>query len=232
LKNKYWKIFLLSFTAILIVIAFIYKNYLHTLVPFSSSNYKIRGIDISHYNQIYNWDLVKSKNSFCIMKATEGNTINDRRFKASWDISKKLNITRGAYHFFKSNSSASVQFENYRNSVKLVANDLPPILDVENADINMKDVNLWLEMAEKYYGVKPIIYSSYYFFVRYMKGKVNNYPVWLYYNTKYKLRPAFDTNEVLFLQYSQHGKANGIYGDVDLDLFLGDTEKFKQLLIK
>jgi lysozyme len=206
LKNKYWKIFLLSFTAILIVIAFIYKNYLHTLVPFSSSNYKIRGIDISHYNQIYNWDLVKSKNSFCIMKATEGNTINDRRFKASWDISKKLNITRGAYHFFKSNSSASVQFENYRNSVKLVANDLPPILDVENADINMKDVNLWLEMAEKYYGVKPIIYSSYYFFVRYMKGKVNNYPVWLYYNTKYKLRPAFDTNEVFFYNIVNMGK--------------------------
>jgi GH25 family lysozyme M1 (1,4-beta-N-acetylmuramidase) len=65
-----------------------------------------------------------------------------------------------------------------------------------------------------------------------MKGKVNNYPVWLYYNTKYKLRPAFDANEVLFLQYSQHGKVNGIYGDVDLDLFLGDSEKFKQLLIK
>lgn len=166
------------------------------------------------------------------MKATEGNTINDRRFNNSWDISKKLNITRGAYHFFKSNSSAAVQFENYRNSVKLVTNDLPPILDVENADIDMKDVNIWLEMAEKYYGVKPIIYSSYYFFVRYMKGKVNNYPVWLYYNTKYKLRPAFDANEVLFLQYSQHGKVNGIYGDVDLDLFLGDSEKFKQLLIK
>jgi GH25 family lysozyme M1 (1,4-beta-N-acetylmuramidase) len=54
----------------------------------------------------------------------------------------------------------------------------------------------------------------------------------LYYNTRYKLRPAFDSNEVLFLQYSQHGEVNGIYGDVDLDLFLGNNEKFKQLLIK
>jgi len=65
-----------------------------------------------------------------------------------------------------------------------------------------------------------------------MKGSVNNYPVWLYYNTRYKLRPAFDSNEVLFLQYSQRGEVNGIYGDVDLDLFLGNNEKFKQLLIK
>ena len=62
-----------------------------------------------------------------------------------------------------------------------------------------------------------------------MQGKVNNYPVWLYYNTRYKLRPKFESNEVLFLQYSQHGKVNGINGDVDLDLFLGDKESFNKI---
>ncbi len=166
------------------------------------------------------------------MKATEGNRINDPIFINSWMVAKKVNLIRGAYHFFKATSSGEVQFENYRNSVKLNANDLPPILDVEDEDIDMRQVNIWLELAEKYYGAKPIIYSSYYFFKRNMLGKVNNYPVWLYFNTRYKLRPKFESNDCVFLQYSQHGKTIGINGEVDLDLFLGDNEKFKQLLIK
>ena len=109
---------------------------------------------------------------------------------------------------------------------------MPPILDVEDDNIDMDQVNKWLSLAENYYGVKPIIYASNNYYVRYMQGKVNNYPVWLYFNTRYKLRPKFESNEVLFLQYSQHGKVNGINGDVDLDLFLGDKESFNKLLIK
>jgi lysozyme len=232
LKSKYWKLISIGFILVLVLILFFYKNYFNSLVPFISSNYKIRGIDISHHNQVYDWDLVKSKNTFCIMKATEGNKMNDPKFNNSWKIAKNINLTRGAYHFFKSNSSAELQFENYRNSVKLTTNDMPPILDVEDDNIDMDQVNKWLSLAENYYGVKPIIYASNNYYIRYMQGKVNNYPVWLYFNTRYKLRPKFESNEVLFLQYSQHGKVNGINGDVDLDLFLGDKESFNKLLIK
>ena len=84
------------------------------------------------------------------MKATEGIKINDKKFPSCWSIAKNIKLTRGAYHFFKSNSSAEVQFENYRNSVTLNTNDLPPILDVEDDDIDMQKVNIWLKLAEKY----------------------------------------------------------------------------------
>jgi lysozyme len=230
--KKNWKILIIIFIILTLMFTYLYLNYFNNLVSFKSENYKIRGIDISHYNDVENWELVKSKNNFCIMKATEGIKINDKKFPSCWSIAKNIKLTRGAYHFFKSNSSAEVQFENYRNSVTLNTNDLPPILDVEDDDIDMQKVNIWLKLAEKYYGVKPIIYSSYYYFKRNMLGKVNDYPVWLYFNTKYHLRPKFDKNEVLFLQYNQHGKVEGINGEVDLDVFLGDEEKLKQILIK
>ena len=166
------------------------------------------------------------------MKATQNDNYFDTTFKKNWEASHKVNLIRGAYHFFSPKFSAESQFENYKRNVKLVSNDLPPILDVEWMSVDMNEVKKWLILAENYYGVKPIIYSSYTFYLAFMKGKFDNYPLWLFVNGNLKMRPNFSKNECIILQYNQGGKVEGIKGDVDLDVFIGNEEQFKKLLIK
>jgi len=223
------KNFIIALSILLIpLIIFIF----YSVSPFDINKYPIRGIDISHHNNIYNWSLLKTGNSFCIMKASEGKSFDDNKFNYNWQMAKNNQLTRGAYHFFTPNISAEKQFENFKNSVKLKSGDLPPILDVELKKSNINEVNKWLKLAEKFYGVKPILYSDYYFFMNYMFGKVDNYPLWLVNDYKIKITPHFLNYDCVFLQYNQSGKVNGIIGPVDLDVFLGDKQDFEDLLIK
>ncbi len=229
LHKPYLKIIMIVTISMVVIgtILFIYNFELFIL-----RDYKIRGIDISHYQKSVNWKLVKQKNDFCILKATQGSSYIDPTFRTYWNNAQKNNIKTGAYHYFSPNISASKQFENFKNNVKLGTNDLPPILDVEEKEVNIDEVNKWLKMAEDYYGVKPIIYSSYTFFQVFMNRKVEKYPLWLYINHKFRLRPVIREYDCKLLQYNQYGKVNGIPGDVDLDVFLGNNEEFNKMLIK
>jgi lysozyme len=234
-----WVIIMIgSFLTIMVVLFILLKfnipffSFKDDLVTFDKSLYKIKGFDISHHKEIFSWNATKKDNRFCIMKATQGNYFPDPEFYNNWDQSHKMKLTSGAYHYFMPKISAEKQFEYYKNRVKLRPNDLPPILDVEEPGTNMLEVNKWLTLAEKYYGVKPIIYSGYIYFHDNMNGKVNNYPVWLSYKVINNKIPKLKYNQFLFLQYNNPGKVNGIEGKVDLDVFLGDEEKFKQILVK
>jgi lysozyme len=225
---KLKSIFIAIILILIIVISYIY----YSLTPFNISKYTIRGIDISHYNDIYNWKLLSKGIAFTFIKASEGSRTDDNKFNQHWEMAGKMKLTRGAYHFFSPQIPAEKQFEFFKSKVKLKAGDLPPVLDVEKANTNMNEVNKWLELAEKHYGVKPIVYSDYVYFMTFMKGKVDDYPLWLVFNYKYKVIPHFYNYDCVFLQYNQAGKVNGINGDVDLDVFLGDRKEFNQLLIK
>ena len=165
------------------------------------------------------------------MKATEGSKFSDGKFNSYWVKSKQNGMTRGAYHFFSPYVSAEKQFENFKRHVKLEKNDLPPILDVELKNCNIDEVNKWLKLAENYYGVKPIVYSDYFFFKLLMERKLDNYPLWLHINKKFDVKPSFNNFDCVIWQYNQYGKINGINGNVDLNTFLGNSEDFKNLLI-
>lgn len=199
--------------------------------PSTKSDFTISGIDISHHNKIYNWSELKKQIKFCIIKASEGNSFVDPKFNSNWKNCKKNKIICGAYHFFSPGISAEKQFINYKKHVKLVSKDLPPILDVELKNCDMNEVNKWLELAEKYYGVKPIIYTEYFYFKLNMEGKIKNYPLWLYFNKKFGLKPSYNNLNCYFWQYNQKGRIKGINGDVDLDVFLSNSETFNKILI-
>lgn len=221
---------ILVIISILVIPVVIARN-LIDLSPSTSSDFKVKGIDISHHNRVYNWNKVGKQNDFCIMKATEGSGFVDGKFNTYWNNTKQSGMYRGAYHFFSPGISAEKQFENFRRHVKLGKNDLPPILDVELKNCNIDEVNKWLKLAENYYGVKPIVYSDYFFFKLFMERKLDNYPLWLHMNKKYSVKPSFNNFDCVIWQYNQYGKINGINGNVDLNTFLGDSEKFKELLI-
>ena len=199
----------------------------------STSSFEMKGIDISHHNSISNWRSLNNQVGFCIIKATEGSKYKDPMFNSNWKSSKKNNLVRGAYHFFKPGVSGAKQFENFKNTVKLVSGDLPPVLDVELKECDINEIKIFLELAEKHYGVTPIVYSDYLFFKVFLDGKIDTkYPLWIYIDESYSLKPSFNEYNCVLWQYSHNGVVNGVDGEVDLDSFIGDSLSFESLKIK
>lgn len=199
----------------------------------NEKSFTMKGIDISHHNKITDWSEVKKNVDFCFIKATEGARFKDNKFNKNWSATKKQNISRGAYHFFTPGVSAEKQFANFKSSVKLLPGDLPPVLDVELKGADMNEVNKWLKLATEYYGVKPIVYTEFVFFKVFMDGKLNtDYPLWIYLNKNFRVKPSFNNYNCVIWQYNQKGKVEGIKGDVDLDSFICDSQEFKSLMVK
>ena len=80
------------------------------------SDKQIKGIDISHYQTVTDWDAVSDQVDFVIIKATEGATWKDAKFNKYWQKSKQRKISRGANHFFSPNVAAEKQFKNLKKS--------------------------------------------------------------------------------------------------------------------
>ncbi len=203
--------------------------------------YEVRGIDISHYQQKIDWaklqeaELAGYPLSFVINKATEGLTVKDINFKDNFSKARRLHIITGAYHFFIPGSDAKRQAEYYINNVKLQRGDLPPILDVEKlggltSEQLQSDVLTWLEIVEKHYGVRPIIYTGYDFKKKYLNTEqLNQYPLWI--ARYYKDELGYDSDWCMW-QYTDIGKVDGIKGNVDCNVFNGTMHQLHMLCIK
>jgi lysozyme len=239
-------------TAIAAAIFFGYLAFLWAATPGPSSvryrefgisipvNYEIHGIDVSRYQQSISWKLVKEmkvKNirlGFVFIKATEGSNLVDPYFKRNWNKAKEAGITRGAYHFFNPRKDGRTQAKSFINAVKIESGDLPPVLDIEKgwnvpkAKIQ-QEVKAWLDAVEAAYGVKPILYTYVTFYEKYLKGKFDDYPLWIahYYQPG---NPRIGRTWH-FWQHSEEGRVNGITSKVDFNVFNGDSADFRELLV-
>lgn len=203
--------------------------------------YKIHGIDVSRYQKEIGWKDVKAMNidgiaiNFVFIKATEGYNLTDKYFKYNWKTSKKLGISRGAYHFFNPAQKSAAQAINFISRVKLLPGDLPPVLDVEqigniDPDVFKTGLKNWLGLVEKYYKVKPIIYTNADFYKKYLGDDFNDYPLWIaHYYEKKEPRVARDWT---FWQHNDRGNVSGINAFVDFNVFNGDSTAFANLLIR
>lgn len=224
-------VIVLSVLLVLILIGFHFADLNPTIT--STSSFEIKGIDISHHNSISNWDSVSNQVGFCIIKATEGSNFKDPMFNSNWKSSKKNNLVRGAYHYFSPGVSGKKQFDNFKNTVKLGIGDLPPILDVELKECDINEVKIFLDLAEKHFGVTPIIYTEHFFFKMFLDGEIDTkYPLWIYVDESFLVKPSFNNYDCVLWQYSHTGNISGIKGDVDLDCFMGDSLSFESLKIK
>lgn len=203
--------------------------------------FQIHGIDVSRYQKIIDWGDVKNmqvrniKVGFVFIKATEGIGKVDDQFRRNWLNAEEEEIPKGAYHFFIAGKSGKLQAQNFIEIVKLKKGDLPPVLDVEQAyGANAADINAaitdWLNDVEKYYHVRPIIYTNIDFYNNYLKGTFDNYSFWIaHYLQPNKPRIERDW---LFWQHSENAHVNGIRMPVDFNVFSGDSSDFANLLIK
>lgn len=204
-------------------------------------NYLIHGIDVSKYQDMIAWEEVQAMKvkeiqlGFAFIKATEGIGNTDPHFNRNWKKSKSNGIIRGAYHFFIASKDGRMQAENFIKKVELEPGDLPPVLDVEQlngvtvAQLK-KEIKEWLEVAENYYRVKPIIYTNVDFYKRNLGSEFDQYPLWVahYYQPN---QPRIDRGW-LFWQHSDEGRVNGITSPVDFNVFNGDSLEFKNLLVR
>jgi lysozyme len=203
--------------------------------------YSIHGIDVSHYQHAINWRDVKAmqvkdiKIGFVFIKATEGIGKIDEDFRRNWLRAKEENIPKGAYHYFIAGKSGSAQAQNFIEIVKLEKNDLPPVLDVEQANgVEASDirnqVKMWLNKIEQHYKIKPIIYTNIDFYNNYLNETFDNYPFWIAHYLQ-PVKPRLN-RKWLFWQHSEKGHVNGIGSTVDFNIFAGDSTDFRNLLIK
>ncbi|HEX5652793.1 MAG TPA: GH25 family lysozyme [Chitinophagaceae bacterium] len=203
--------------------------------------YSIHGIDVSRYQQLIAWEEVKAMKvkdislGFAFIKATEGIGNTDPQFRRNWRRARSNGIIRGAYHFFIASKDGKMQAENFIDKVDLEPGDLPPVLDVEQMNgVSVtqlrKEVKEWLDVAEAYYRVKPIIYTNIDFYKRNLGSEFDAYPLWVahYYEQK---QPRIERGWI-FWQHNDRGNVNGILSKVDFNVFSGDSVAFNQLLIR
>lgn len=204
-------------------------------------NYEIHGIDISHYQGTIDWELLTNNKEtdfplhFIFMKATEGGDHGDDTFTQNFSQARKYGFIRGAYHYFLPKTDARKQADFFIRTVRLSKGDLPPVLDVETTGKRSsrelkKAVKIWLDRVEAHYGVKPILYTSYKFKMRYLSDSIfNSYPYWIahYYVDSVKYEGKWH-----FWQHTDVGTVPGIEKEVDLNVFNGTLDDLQSLTIQ
>ncbi len=202
--------------------------------------YAIHGIDVSRYQHLIAWEEVKKMQvwniqvGFAFIKATEGIGNTDPQFRRNWKKARDHEIVRGAYHFFIASKDGKLQAENFISKVELQPGDLPPVLDVEqklgvSTTILRKEVKRWLETAEAYYKVKPIIYTNADFYRQNLGAEFDDYPVWVAHY--YELHQPRIGRQWTFWQHNDAGNVSGITAKVDFNVFNGDSAAFRKLLV-
>ena len=204
--------------------------------------YEIHGIDISHHQGRIDWQLLREKGlinkspiRFVMIKATEGASRVDENFKDNFFQSREYGFTRGAYHFYSVYSSAEKQADFFIRHVKLENGDLPPVLDVEHKPKNQTDEDFaesvlkWLDIVEKHYGVKPIIYTYYKFKLRYLSSSLfDSYPYWI---AHYYVDELEYDGPWKFWQHTDAGRLPGIKGHVDFNIYNGSYYDLRKMTI-
>ena len=129
------------------------------------------GVDVSSYQANINMNKLKEQNiRFIYIKATEGSNKQDDKFDENWKNTKNAELLSGAYHFFSYDSEGRTQAENFIKTVgKDIKGRMLPVVDVEyygNKEQNppdkvdvVRELKIFLEIIEKEYGVKPLIYT-------------------------------------------------------------------------
>lgn len=198
---------------------------------------KVFGIDISQYQDDIKWQEVNLINEqfvvdFVFIRATMGESKVDKRFKANWQGVKDINKLRGAYHYFRPNENSVKQAENFIETVKLRAGDLPPVLDIEehprhqSMDSLKVGLKRWLNLVEKHYKVKPILYSGDKYYTDFLEKEFKDYPLWI---ANYNFWIEEPKKHWDFWQFSEKGSVKGIKGYVDLNIYQHDIEDLEAL---
>lgn len=192
------------------------------------------GVSLSHFNKVVDWPALKSSGvAYVFVKATEGSHYINPTFSKDWQSAKQAGIARGAYHFFRAESSADEQINNLLGAVKLEPGDLPFVVDYEPQISDKKNADRLLEVLHgiaSRTGVVPLIYASFTSYERLMNdARFKDYKFWVaIYSDKL---PSKIGSNCLFWQFSGNWVPKGLQGSVDANQFRGSFSEFDAIRV-
>ncbi len=189
----------------------------------------MEGIDVSNHQGYIEWERIdQNQVNFVFMKATEGETFTDKSFRSNWEAAEEAGFLRGAYHFYREESSGKDQAEHFIDVVPREAYALPPVVDVEllaaDGEAFVKELKVFLSTLEEHYGQKPLIYCNRATYDAYIKENFQDYGLWY---ADYNSPPPIEG--WLFWQFTDNGNVAGIEGPVDFNQYSGTREELLEL---
>src|SRR5699024_2905878 len=121
------------------------------------------------------------------------------------------------------------------------AGTLPPVLDMEwnhlspscklrpPANVVQKEMKIFLDIVERHYGKRPIIYTSIDFFDDNKLADFRGYPYWLRSVAGHPTE-RYGEHPFTFWQYTGTGIIPGIRGNADINVFNGDMKAWQRWL--
>ncbi len=204
----------------------------------SRSQFPVRGVDVSSYQGDIDWQVLAGQGiDFAYIKATEGSGTVDRCFAQNFARARQTSLRIGAYHFFSFDSAGETQAANFIATVPVVADALPPVVDVEfygdkqrhppEPDAVRGALDALLAALERHYGKKPILYATAESYDAYLAKAYAAYDIWI---REVIGRPTLsDDRAWTFWQYANRARLEGYVGKerfIDMNVFAGTVAEF------
>jgi len=211
-------------------------------VPFEPDpkRYPVRGIDISHHQGVIAWAKLPTQHiRFVYLKASEGGDWVDPLFAVNLAAAPKSGIALGAYHYFTLCAKGEAQAANFIHAVPPRARlALPPAVDVEyvgNCAARpprarfARELAIFIDLVRARFHKEPVLYSTQSFFRDYLSGaEFASHPLWV--RNLFGEAQWSKGRHVLFRQFADHARYDGVSGAVDADLFNGSEAEFRTLV--
>lgn len=190
----------------------------------------IKGIDVSSYQDRIDWSRAKADGiAFAYVKASEGTTFADPKYRAHVTGAKTAGIKAGAYHFARPDTNstdlkrdARAEADWFLSLAAPRSGDLLPVLDLETAGLAparmVEWTRAWLERVRGRIGARPVLYT-YPAFWSSMGGTTafRLYPLWIAnYGVSQPQLPAGWRRYTIW-QYTSSGSVDGVPGRADLN---------------
>lgn len=209
--------------------------------PRGPASYPVHGIDVARYQGEIDWRRVKlSGVDFAFIKATESGDLKDPQFDRNWQLAAREGVPRGAYHFYYFCTPPEVQARWFIANVPRRGSALPPVLDLEWNPFSptctirppgtevRRQVEIFLDILERHYGKRPIIYTTPDFYDHTGIGQVRA-QFWLRSVARTPDR-VYPGQPWVFWQYTGTGIVAGVEGGVDINVFRGTSSNWQQWL--
>jgi lysozyme len=206
------------------------------------NEFPVHGIDVSKYQGVIDWQAAAQGGvRFAYLKATEGGDRVDDQFQANWNGARAAGIPTGAYHFYYFCRPVEDQIAWFKTHVPPAADALPPVLDMEWNQLSPTcklrppaakihaDMGKFLVEMERFYGKKPIIYTTVDFHRQILTGELENYPFWVR-SVSGHPEQRYGNRSWAFWQYTATGSVPGVKGRVDRNAFAGTEKQWQDFL--
>lgn len=197
---------------------------------------ELEGIDVSYYQGQPDWDAVAGSGlSFAITRVNHGDFM-DPEFDTNWAAIRDVGMIRGAYQYFDPGGDPVAQAMVFIDRVGVLGpGDLPGVIDVESTDglspsAVSANVETWIELVEAGTGREPIIYTGSYFWDDNVQTDAfADHPLWIAHYTNACPNLPMVWQSWAMWQYSSTGSVPGIAGNVDTNVFNGNSDELHDL---